>query len=219
MKSLSIKKPLLARQSDIFIKILFLSFLFIAGILFFVDWKASLMALTCHIIIFSIVKYILSKHTMTKIVTIWILVIIILYYVTNPDLIIYVLSLFFLFPLLFIKDIFLTQYDIDNQSEVFYIDSQRVKCISIRYYEHRQYALDSLSYKKTLNISDIKSISFSKNKIEIAYKDTIYHPLQLNKEDIEKIKNFVESHFSNLFDNPAITENKKTKINYLLNLW
>ena len=125
-----------------------------------------------------------------------------------------------LFPISDWRDIFLNK-NIKESSEVFFINTSVLRCISVQV-PSRHYALNRFDYIKTLSIKDIKSIYFKKNKIEIAFKNSIHIPMELNQNDRESIRKFVQLNLPNLYNNQSVLENRNNEnkkiIYYLLPL-
>src|SRR5690554_4891692 len=212
-KFVSIKKKKLWDQTNMSIKILFSLFLLL-GILFsFTDWKTTLFALIGNIAIYLFSRKWGYKWKFAMIVAAFFILKIILYLCFEMDLILYILATIFLFPLLFLKDIFSKQSKeiIDTDSEIFYVDDKVLKCADFKHYQAKQFGMDPFSFYETYELAKIKSISFSKNKIEIAYNDTVIRPQKLTKDDMEQIRNFITKNHPKLLNHTSITHNTKNE--------
>lgn len=219
MKNLSIRKQKLLKQSYLYFRLLFIALLILGMLMLFTDLKSVAYALVTNVIVFIFLKKNFFKWKITLLILVSIAFKTVVYFCFEMELLIYILASFLFFPLLFLKDFF-TKYDdkfFEANSEVFYMDSEIIKCIHTTF-PNKQYASDPFSYIKTLNIKDVKSISFDKKMIEIAYKDTIFQPLELNKEDIAQIYEYVKSNFPKLLNNPAVIPNRKNENKFFIRL-
>jgi len=212
-KFVSIKKKQLWNQTNMFIKLLFVSLLLLGILLSVIDWKTTLFALISNVGIYLFASNMIYKWRLNIIIVLCIAFKIAVYLCFEMDLILYILATIFLFPLLFLKDIFSKQSKeiTDMGSEIFYVDDKVLKCADFKHYQAKQFGMDPFSFYETYELAKIKSISFIKNKIEIAYNDTVIHPQKLTKDDMEQIRNFITKNHPKLLNHKSIAHNKKNE--------
>lgn len=214
---ISIEKPEIRKNENNALVIMYGAFVLLGIMIFISDWKTGIFSVVSNILIGLLFRKMLLKWNFKILIIISLVFIVLICLFFEVEIFIYLLIMFLLSPILYLllfpisdwRGIFLNK-NIKESSEVFFINTSVLKCISVQV-PSRRYALNHFDYIKTLYIKDIKSIYFKKNKIEIAYKNSIHIPMELNQNDRESIRKFVQLNLPNLYNNQSVLENRKNE--------
>lgn len=101
--------------------------------------------------------------------------------------------------------------------EIFYLDSQKLKCLSTNDNDYKGYALNPKGFLKTFDSKFIKSFNMKGNHLLISIGDEIIRPRELNKDNLEEIKEFISINFPDLWENDEVyRENLKNENRFYL---
>lgn len=107
----------------------------------------------------------------------------------------------------------------ESSEEIFYIDRGQLKCLATKDNDYKAYALNPFSFYRSFDTQHIKGIVFGDNDMRININDELILPRELDKDDLLKIREFVEQHFEHLVLQPAMEEAYKSQNQlYLLKL-
>ena len=189
-------------------------FLILSIVLSIISWKEGLAALGSMLILLFLNKTILScesnsslHHSLLKnglnyklyiqLIFIFAVSIAFSYFFDIEFIFIILLIVFYALTALLLSGL---KRDITKNDEVFILNNQYLTCIHAESSEYKGYALNPLHYKKTFQFVQIQSIGFKGQHILIAVTDGLIVPRELIRDDVLKIRNFIEQNHPHLIN-------------------
>ncbi|TDX86446.1 hypothetical protein [Epilithonimonas xixisoli] len=169
-------------------------FLILGLLSLFLNWRNAIAIILIFVLIF------LDKKFRTKfsiLIIIYIVSIILISQIPEIEFVEILATSILFSPLFFYESSLesIKNYQKDDAFEVFYLDSFRLKCLHTEDNDYKSYALNPKQFLKTFRVNDINSFVFQDNFFLILTSKFIIRPRELNAQNIEKIKKFIEENF------------------------
>ena len=193
-KNISITIKNFGKKNDLML-LLFTGVFLILGLLsLFLNWRNVMAIILIFVLIF------LDKKFRTKfsiLIIIYVVSIILISQIPEIEFVKTLATSILFSPLFFYESSLeiIKDYQKEDSFEVFYLDSSRLKCLHTEDTDYKSYALNPKQFLKTFRVNEINSFVFEGKKLLIITSKFIIRPRELNAQNIEKIKKFIEENF------------------------
>lgn len=193
-KNISISIKNFGKKNDLML-LFFNSVFLVLGLLsLFLNWRNAMAIILIFVLIF------LDKKLRTKfsiLILIYVVSIILISQVPETEFVEILTTSILFSPLFFYESSLesIKDFQKEDSFEVFYLDFSRLKCLHTEDNNYKSYALNPKQFLKTFSIKDINSFIFKEKHLSIVTSKFIIRPRELNIQNIEKIKSFVEENF------------------------
>ncbi|MFD2969112.1 hypothetical protein [Sphingobacterium bambusae] len=186
----------------------FCSVLFLLGVVgIVVDWKSGGTAA-----ILVVLLYLLQRGHSTKrllwLVGLAVFALYLISCVLPVDLLIAFVTALFL-PFGFFLRSALKAYRAIHTVDVFYWDNKQLHClVMLNDSDYKGYALNPEAYRKTYRSDQVTAVKVLKNNLLISVGDLLIRPLELTKDEVASVLDFVQRQFPQLLSQEAVLEAK-----------
>ena len=193
-KNISITINNFGKKNEL-VLLLFNGFFLILGLLsLFLNWRNAIVIILIFVLIF------LNKKFRTKfsiLIIIYVVSIILISQIPEIEFVEILATSLLFSPLFFYESSLesIKDYKKKDSFEVFCLDSSQLKCLHTEDNDYKSYALNPKQFLKTFHVNDIISFVFEGKNLLIVTSKFIIRPRELNIQNIEKIKSFVEENF------------------------
>ncbi|WDF45727.1 hypothetical protein PQ459_12560 [Chryseobacterium sp. KACC 21268] len=193
-KNISITIKNFGKKNDL-VLLFFTGVFLVLGLLsLFLNWRNVMAIILIFVLIF------LDKKLRTKfsiLIIIYVVSIILISQIPEIEFIEILATSILFSPLFFYESSLesIKDFQKEDSFEVFYLDSSLLKCLHTEDNDYKSYALNPKQFLKTFSVKDINSFIFKEKHLSIVTSKFIIRPRELNIQNIEKIKSFVEENF------------------------